>query len=764
MPQERVCARPLLIATVTLGFIMISPSLPLKPYRIFLSVTPAETHRLEAAANELLQRSFAKDRLFVIARGELLPPKGFVLVPLTGTSHDAAFLETCARFRDCDFLFVTASTMVPEYWDLRLAWSAMGRRGVATVSPCCDGGSQTPSAKGDRNSHPSAAAMIDRISYESSTLAALEVPDFLRDCFYVCSEALSDVVQQVPDLTEQAMRKFSDAACQLNYAHILADHLCVSSIVQTEVFPEPTFKPEIPGLEKLRQIAAEHNIDRQPPSIVASMKPRNLHVMHTWGGGLERWVTEYCRADKDNQNFVLKSVGDQKSFGQQLQLYRHIDDPTPIQTWSFSPAIKGTATAHSQYDSAFSAILNHYGIDCVLVSSLIGHSLNVLNTARRTVMICHDYYPFCPALNITFKNVCTTCTHEQLAACTTSNPYNRFFHNLAPNEWEEIREVFRGRIVSARIPMVAPTPSVASSYSRLVPELTDCFQVIQHGTQPIVKSPLKIVPSPPRFRIVIPGRLQPHKGLELFKQIREPLTAFAEILLVGCGIEAETLQGPGIHVIPEYAREELPRILEEFQPDIGLLLSVVPETFSYTLQELLEMGIPPVTTRIGSFEDRITNGVDGFLCEPTASGVLACLYGLAQTRESVAAVRNHLSQTRFRTVDEMLEDYNNVLLGRQSPSAAAYFCDDLRGIAGPLEFATESQTAVKSMVEQLIAFGEVDVEQLHRTIAERDRTIAFTRQVLSEIKSSKSWKLTSPARKLAEIVRKALIRKGRAHN
>jgi len=250
----------------------------------------------------------------------------------------------------------------------------------------------------------------------------------------------------------------------------------------------------------------------------------------------------------------------------------------------------------------------------------------------------------------------------------------------------------------------------------------------------------------------------------LFKQIHEQLTEFAEILLVGCGIEAESLRRPGVLVIPEYAREELPRILEEFQPDIGLLLSVVPETFSYTLQELLEMGIPPVATRIGSFEDRITDGINGFLCEPTASGVLACLHGLAENRESLATVHNHLCQTRFRTVAEMLEDYNNVLLGKRSPSSAAYLCDDYRGRGGPPESATESQTAVKAIVERLIALGEVDVEELRRTIAERDETIAFTRQVLSGIETSKSWKLTSPARKVVEIVRNAFIRNGRGQS
>ena len=31
--------------------------------------------------------------------------------------------------------------------------------------------------------------------------------------------------------------------------------------------------------------------------------------MHSWGGGLERWVEEYCRTDRTDENLVLKSVG-----------------------------------------------------------------------------------------------------------------------------------------------------------------------------------------------------------------------------------------------------------------------------------------------------------------------------------------------------------------------------------------------------------------------------------------------------------------------
>ena len=38
-----------------------------------------------------------------------------------------------------------------------------------------------------------------------------------------------------------------------------------------------------------------------------------------------------------------------------------------------------------------------------------------------------------------------------------------------------------------------------------------------------------------RLRILIPGRLAPHKGLYLFSEIIHELVQFAEVLLLGCG-------------------------------------------------------------------------------------------------------------------------------------------------------------------------------------------------------------------------------------
>jgi glycosyltransferase involved in cell wall biosynthesis len=288
---------------------------------------------------------------------------------------------------------------------------------------------------------------------------------------------------------------------------------------------------------------------------------------------------------------------------------------------------------------------------------------------------------------------------------------------------------------NGEVPMVAPAPSVAENYTKLAPELSAHLHVIPHGTRPIVDKPLRFTPSSSDFRVIILGVLAPNKGLELFREVRAQLSTIAKIFLVGSGPEGKAFSSARITVVPQYEWEKLPEILAGIRPNVGLLLSQVPETFSYTLQELLELGIPTVATRIGSFQDRIEHGVNGFLCEPTADGVLRCLRELVEDTDLLQRVHTHLCRSRFRTVTDMLEDYE-VLLKSNAPSAAAYFCSDLRkgNMALP-----ESQELDRNR-DRLFALAEADVRHLQ--------------QIMAGMLHSRSWKVTLPMRAAVQFARK----------
>ncbi|MCX6632275.1 MAG: glycosyltransferase [Candidatus Solibacter sp.] len=401
--------------------------------------------------------------------------------------------------------------------------------------------------------------------------------------------------------------------------------------------------------------------------------------MHSWGGGLERWVREYCRTDQTHANFVLKSVGTWNSFGVELRLYRDCDDSQPLGVWPLSAAIKATATEHESYRSALAEIVGRYGIGRILISSLIGHSLDALDAKVPTLMVCHDYYPFCPALNITFGEICSECDGGRLAACSRQNPHNRFFLNVPPREWVDLRRAFVEKIHRSAVPMIAPSPSVRDHYARLAPELDSAFRVVAHGTRPVGSAPLELSFAPDRpLRVLVLGSIAPNKGLALLEQAAPQLLEFARLFLIGCGDYGKSFENlPGVTIVAQYRWEDLSAILGELDPDIALLPSSVPETFSYTLQELGELAVPTLATNIGSFADRIQDGMDGFLCGPTAGAIVSRLREIASNRTLLPPVHQRLSGIRPRTIREMIEEYE-VLLPSPHAVARAYFCPDSR--------------------------------------------------------------------------------------
>ena len=132
--------------------------------------------------------------------------------------------------------------------------------------------------------------------------------------------------------------------------------------------------------------------------------------------------------------------------------------------------------------------------------------------------------------------------------------------------------------------------------------------------------------------------------------------------MLGTGESGGAFEGvPGVEVVRSYSREELPGLLARVQPDVGLLLSTVPETFSYTLSELWAAGIPVVATRLGAFEERVEEGVTGWLADPVAEQLLARLQQLQVDRSVLRRASQALQQVLPASAADMVESYHQIL-------------------------------------------------------------------------------------------------------
>ena len=406
-----------------------------------------------------------------------------------------------------------------------------------------------------------------------------------------------------------------------------------------------------------------------PPANLRQTRPVRLHVSHGWGGGLWRWVEDFVVADSACRNLVLRPIGDRTAFAQTLALYDSTDG-RPLASWTLVQPILSTAIAQYEYAQLLQHIIADYGVTQIMVSSLIGHSLDLLATGLPTVVVCHDFYPLCPPILATWDTPCSHCDDARMEACLAHNPGHRFFEFEPLAHWLTLRSKYLDAVMADNIALVAPSRSVVARMHALAPGLRDkVFHVVPHGLPEELLNALAHAKdagrrSGARLRILVLGSLEPHKGGGLLRAVVKQLTGFADLLLLGVGDGGGMFANlAGVTVVPQYERDRLGHLLAEYGPDLGVLLSTVPETFSYTLSELHAAGIPVAATDLGAFADRIEPDVDGWLLAPNGEALLSLLRHLHREPERIDAVRRTLVARPGRHAAIMVADYDRIVCG-----------------------------------------------------------------------------------------------------
>lgn len=563
--------------------------------------------------------------------------------------------------------FVDARADVSADWDALLIRALIEESHVGVVSPLSDDRAEFSPFPGPRPDSMS-AEHVNRWLSDLSRLHLFDVRAVLAWCACFRRPMLAEVFSAHSLPTWAALEttllhsNWSVVGC--DWLFIGANASCLEGQKSTKGLQGQGQDPrQAQPLARLRHAfteAGEMGESAVPPARHV-LKPVQLHIAHSWGGGLNRWVADMCTADNVRWNLVLRSIGTWGAFGQRLALYRSHEMDRPMREWVLDLPISSVAVAHFQYRHVLTEILRDYRVDALLISSLIGHSLDAMDMTLPTTFVAHDYFPFCPALIIHFGDVCTDCGSERLAECFADNPLNKFFSDSNPSHWTAVRRRFQHLLKTRPIHMAAPSRSVARHLGDLMPPLRHRpINIIPHGTTLHQLAPRQRRPG--RLRIMVLGSLAPHKGRELLRSALPELTLFADVSLIGCGHEGLALeslvQGP---VVSRYELDALPALVAEVDPDVGLLLSIVPETFSYTLSELWAMEIPPVATRLGVFLERICEAETGFLIDPDAASLVRLLRKLDADPAALRAVRDKLKAMPVPSLGQMVAEYHQLL-------------------------------------------------------------------------------------------------------
>ncbi len=480
-----------------------------------------------------------------------------------------------------------------------------------------------------------------------------------------------------------------------------------------------------------------------------------LHITHSWGGGVGLWVKSYIEADTHSDHLQLRSesLRNQSLTGQRLCLYLGNQLACPIAQWWLQPPIDSVVAENEQYAEVVEDIMRSFEIDRVIVSSLVGHSLDALRTKRPTLQVLHDYFPCWPLLSVHPEPFLTP-EGTDLGAALSAHSRNWEFANTEPQFWMDIREAYLACVAEYGIRLIAPSKSVRELHARIDDRWQALdIRVIPHGL-PGFRSLRPIEPRPRKdgkLRLVIPGRIQRGKGKALLRDSLPELTRWAQVYLLGTGKQGEEFFGiSGVSVIVQYERDELGEVLEKLAPDAAALLSIVPETFSYMLSELRACGVPVIATRNGSFTERIHDGQDGWLIEPDSDALIGKIRALEGHHDSLQEMRSRLAErTEFSMLD-MLSAYQRSWPENRAETQAGMRQQGLYEVASAAYryqlIQTENQVRqVKGQIGELrreLARRARWGEQLDRDLAERtawalelDSELATTRSELAAKKS-----------------------------
>jgi GT2 family glycosyltransferase/glycosyltransferase involved in cell wall biosynthesis len=521
------------------------------------------------------------------------------------------------------------------------------------------------------------------------------------------------------------------------------------------------------GMEERRQVKRE----RAKAWRRETRKPTQLHVTHSWDGGTNRWISDFCRWDGARRNLVLRSISNSNVAGWRLELLDPATCEVPVLTWDLKRPVCATDIHHLEYQSIVDQIVDLFDVQTLLISSLIGHSLEVFDVELPTVVVLHDMYPFCPALFACFDAPCTECGSGVLKSCMRRNPHNAFWHNTSADYWVGFRLAYAERVAHEHVRIAAPSQSALGRWTALFPPILDrpC-RIIPHGidvetVEARGAGSIDHCTRNERLRIVVPGRLLPHKGLNLFSQALPGLLAHADILLLGCGRFGVPFENmPGIEIVQTYSHGELARHVAAFRPHAALMLSTVPESFSYTLSEMFALGLPVLATNLGAFAERIVEGKSGLLFEPNPESLLNLVGKLASHPETLCEMRTPVEQLAVRNVGDMILDYHALLpLREASRDAPAERVGQAVAVENWLSSAARERQALGAANRQLqeqIGHQAFRLSTLDAELSASRSRCAHLEQQLNQLDAeraafyrSRSWRWSSPLRGLSNRVR-----------
>lgn len=223
------------------------------------------------------------------------------------------------------------------------------------------------------------------------------------------------------------------------------------------------------------------------------------------------------------------------------------------------------------------------------------------NKNCKMVISIHDYFIICPSYNLLNYNKEFCFIPEDTSVCA------KCLKNTDINIW---REKWWYKILNKSTQILCFSNSSKNIFLKVYSDLSSKINVIPHKTRDKLKKIYnpKLNKENNEIRIGILGNIHISKGANIVKDLVEYIDnnkINAKVIVIGSlhlKIESNSLEITG-----EYKRSNLENIVKNKNINRFLIPSICPETFSYTTEEVIQMGYPLFVFNIGAQAERVSN-------------------------------------------------------------------------------------------------------------------------------------------------------------
>lgn len=231
--------------------------------------------------------------------------------------------------------------------------------------------------------------------------------------------------------------------------------------------------------------------------------------------------------------------------------------------------------------------------------------LREITSARLKVLI-HDFYLVCPShfllndegkyCNIPDPGVCEKCLPKN------SQGFAALFFERDIHKWRALW----GALLTSADEVTAFSKSSAQLLIKAYPQIDASKIAIKpHEVAPFVGPPPQIN-NTGRLCIGVVGQIGFHKGAVFIRELAREIkrrTLDLKIIVIG-QIEA-TCEASVVRQTGPYRHEALPGLIEASGVNVILFPSIWAETFSYVVQEAMEMQLPVASFNVGAPAERL---------------------------------------------------------------------------------------------------------------------------------------------------------------